>query len=128
MIRNGPVGAGTDRKRPSDSKLFDVLLAFAVARRWPAVLSNAIEPGWVPTKMGGRSAPDDLTLGSVTQAWLAVSNDPAATVTGQYFRHQKPHNLHPAAHRVDLQDRLLAYCADLAGTPLPDGPAIPTDN
>lgn len=49
----------------ADSKLFDVVLAFAVARRWPKVLSNALEPGWVPTKMGGPSAPDDLSL-----AWL----------------------------------------------------------
>ena len=43
----------------AESKLCDVLLAFAVARRWPTVLSNALEPGWVPTKMGGRSALGD---------------------------------------------------------------------
>jgi len=103
----------------SDSKLLDVVLAFAVARRWPAVLSNALEPGWVPTKMGGAGAPDDLALGAVTQAWLAVSDDPAATVTGQYFRHQKPHAVHPAARREDLQDELLLYCAGLTDTPLP---------
>ena len=72
----------------SDSKLFDVVLAFAVARRWPGVLSNAVEPGWVPTKMGGPGAPDDMSLAPVTQAWLAVSADPAATVTGGYFYHQ----------------------------------------
>ncbi|HTB42124.1 MAG TPA: SDR family NAD(P)-dependent oxidoreductase [Acetobacteraceae bacterium] len=103
----------------SDSKLLDVVLAFAVARRWPAVLSNALEPGWVPTKMGGAGAPDDLALGAVTQAWLAVSDDPAATVTGQYFRHQKPHAVHPAARRENLQDELLLYCAGLTDTPLP---------
>ena len=62
----------------ADSKLFDVLLAFAVARRWPDVLSNALEPGWVPTRMGGPGAPDDLSLAPVTQAWLAVSSDAAA--------------------------------------------------
>jgi len=50
----------------SDSKLFDVMLAFAVARRWPGVLANALEPGWVPTKMGGAGAPDDLSLAPVT--------------------------------------------------------------
>ena len=104
----------------SDSKLLDVVLAFAVARRWPGAWSNALEPGWVPTKMGGPGAPDDLTLGAVTQAWLAVSEDAAATVTGQYFRHQRPQRVHPAAGRTDLQDQLLAYCADLTGTPLPD--------
>jgi NAD(P)-dependent dehydrogenase (short-subunit alcohol dehydrogenase family) len=43
----------------SDSKLFDLALAFAVARRWPDVLSNAVTPGWVATKMGGAGAPDD---------------------------------------------------------------------
>jgi NAD(P)-dependent dehydrogenase (short-subunit alcohol dehydrogenase family) len=103
----------------SDSKLLDVVLAFAVARRWPGVLANALEPGWVPTKMGGPGAPDDLRMGAVTQAWLAASDDPAATVTGQYFRHQKPHGVHPAARRPDLQDELLGYCAGISGTPLP---------
>jgi NAD(P)-dependent dehydrogenase (short-subunit alcohol dehydrogenase family) len=103
----------------SDSKLCDLLLAFGVARRWPNVLSNALEPGWVPTRMGGRSAPDDLKLGAVTQAWLAVSDDPDAKVTGQYFFHQKRHHVAPAARRADLQDRLLDYCANLTGTPIP---------
>ena len=37
----------------AESKLHDVMLAFAVARLWPNVLSNAVTPGWVPTKMGG---------------------------------------------------------------------------
>jgi NAD(P)-dependent dehydrogenase (short-subunit alcohol dehydrogenase family) len=104
----------------SDSKLFDVVLAFAVARRWPDVLSNALEPGWVPTKMGGAGAPDDLSLAPVTQVWLAVSDDPAARVTGQYFYHQKPRRVNAAARRTDLQDELLAYCADLTRVPFPD--------
>ncbi len=104
----------------ADSKLLDVALAFAVARRWPNVLSNALEPGWVPTKMGGTSAPDNLSLAPVTQAWLAVSDDPAAKVTGQYFYHQKLRRVNPEARRTDLQDALLAYCADLAGVALPN--------
>ena len=103
----------------SDSKLYDVMLAFAVARRWPTVFSNAMEPGWVATKMGGAGAPDDLSLAPVTQAWLAVSDDPAAKVTGQYFYHQKPRRVNPAAERTDLQERLLAYCAEVTGVTLP---------
>ena len=59
----------------SESKLFVTALAFAVARHWPDVLSNAVDPGWVPTKMGGPGAPDDLTQGHLTQTWLAVSDD-----------------------------------------------------
>src|ERR1700678_2123979 len=69
----------------SDTKLHDVLLAFAVARRWPSVFSNALEPGWVATKMGGAGAPDDLEEGYRTQVWLAASDDAAAKVTGEYF-------------------------------------------
>ena len=103
----------------SDSKLFDMVLAFAVARRWPGVLSNAVEPGWVPTKMGGPGAPDDMSLAPVTQAWLAVSTDPAATVTGGYFYHQRPRATHPAAGDVKVQDELLDYCAELSGVELP---------
>jgi NAD(P)-dependent dehydrogenase (short-subunit alcohol dehydrogenase family) len=103
----------------ADSKLCDVVLAFAVARRWPNVLSNALEPGWVPTKMGGPGAPDDLSLAAVTQVWLAVSDDPAATVTDKYFYHQQPRDVHPAARSVDIQDNLLNRCAELTGVVLP---------
>lgn len=99
----------------SDTKLHDALLAFAVARRWLKILSNAVEPGWVPTKMGGPAAPDDLVLGAVTQAWLAVSDDPAACVTGGYFYHQQRKPPHPAVERVNLQDRPLDYCRGLTG-------------
>src|SRR5438128_3908595 len=84
----------------SDSKLHDVLLAFAVARRWPEVLSNALEPGWVPTKMGGPGATDDLDAGHRTQVWLAVSNDAAARVSGGYFYHLRPRSPHQAVFDV----------------------------
>jgi NAD(P)-dependent dehydrogenase (short-subunit alcohol dehydrogenase family) len=103
----------------SDSKLLDVVLAFAVARRWPSVLSNALEPGWVPTKMGGPGAPDDLSLAAVTQTWLAVSDDPAVRVTGQYFYHQQRRRVHPAALQKDLQNELLSYCAGVTSVPFP---------
>jgi NAD(P)-dependent dehydrogenase (short-subunit alcohol dehydrogenase family) len=104
----------------SDSKLDDVLLGFAVARRWPQVRSNAVTPGWVATKMGGRGAPDDIALGAVTQAWLAAGQDPRTDVTGEYFYHQQTRSTHPAAHDPRVQDALLDYCAALTTTPLPD--------
>ena len=103
----------------ADSKLFDVVLAFAVARRWPHVLSNALEPGWVPTKMGGPGAPDDMELAPVTQAWLATSTDPEATVTGRYFYHQRLRDTNPAASSIEMQEGLLAKCASLTSVVLP---------
>jgi NAD(P)-dependent dehydrogenase (short-subunit alcohol dehydrogenase family) len=103
----------------SDTKLHDVMLAFAIARRWPDVGSNALEPGWVPTKMGGPGAPDDLDAGHRTQVWLAVSHDPAATVTGQYFFHMRQRTPNPAAHDAGRQDALLDACRSLSGIEMP---------
>jgi len=104
----------------SDSKLHDILLAFGVARRWSGVLSNAVHPGWVATKMGGSGAPDDLKAAPRTQAWLAVSDEPAASVTGEYFFHMKRREPSAAARDADLQDRLIEVCERLSGIRLPD--------
>ncbi len=103
----------------SDSKLHDVMLAFAVARLWPDVLSNAVEPGWVATKMGGPGAPDDLNEGYRTQVWLAASNDQAATVSGEYFYHKRPRKPLPAARDKNLQEKLLEACRSFSGIELP---------
>lgn len=103
----------------SDSKLHDAWIAFGMARRWPDALSNALEPGWVATRMGGPGAPDDLGKGAETQAWLAVSDDRAARVTGEYFFHRRPKPASADARRADLQDRLLDYCARISGVALP---------
>jgi len=102
-----------------DTKLHDVLLAFAVARRWPDVLSNALEPGWVPTKMGGSEATDDLDQAHRTQVWLAVSDDPAATVSGGYFYHMNRKDPLPASLDVGLQDRLMDFCSRVTGVDFP---------
>jgi NAD(P)-dependent dehydrogenase (short-subunit alcohol dehydrogenase family) len=102
----------------AESKLYDVLLAFAVARRWKDVKSNALEPGWVATKMGGPSAPDDLHQGCVTQAWLATSNDELARSTGGYFYHQRPRAPNPIAADLKTQEDLLTECARISGIPL----------
>ncbi|MGR6432309.1 SDR family NAD(P)-dependent oxidoreductase [Rhizobium sp. PAMB 3174] len=102
----------------SESKLHDVLLAFAFARYWPDVLSNALEPGWVPTRMGGPAATDDLDQAHRTQTWLAVSNDPAAVVTAGYFYHMRPREVHAVARNHQQQDRLIEICERLSGLKL----------
>lgn len=99
----------------SESKLFVTALAFAVARHWPDVLSNAVDPGWVPTKMGGPAAPDDLTEGHLTQTWLAVSHDPAAQVSGAYWHHRKKQRPTAEVLDPDFQDQVVARLAELTG-------------
>jgi NAD(P)-dependent dehydrogenase (short-subunit alcohol dehydrogenase family) len=102
----------------SDSKLHVTALALVVARRWPDVLSHAVDPGWVPTRMGGPGAPDDLEQGHLTQTWLAASDDPAATVTGGYWHHRRRQAPAGAASDPAFQDALCAKLAELSGVPL----------
>jgi NAD(P)-dependent dehydrogenase (short-subunit alcohol dehydrogenase family) len=103
----------------SDTKFHDVLLAFAIARRWTDVFSNALEPGWVATKMGGPNAPDDLDAGHRTQVWLAASEDRAAKVSGDYFYHMRPRKPYPATRDEECQEKLLAACKQFSGIELP---------
>jgi NAD(P)-dependent dehydrogenase (short-subunit alcohol dehydrogenase family) len=99
----------------SDSKLFVTALAAAVARLWEDVLSNAVDPGWVPTKMGGLGAPDDLRLGHLTQEWLATSDDAQARTSGGYWHHQRRAEPAPAVKNQHFQDQLLEALARFTG-------------
>ena len=103
----------------SDSKLLITTLAAAIARRWPGVRSNSVDPGWVPTRMGGPGATDDLRLGYQTQVWLATSGDRAAAVTGGYWYHGRTRA--PAAAVTDrtFQNALLHELARITGVSMP---------
>jgi len=103
----------------SDSKLHVLMLCKAAARKWPQAYANAVDPGWVPTKMGGQGAPDDLQKGYETQVWLAVSNDEKAKVSGRYFHHQKESLYNPEADDVLSQDRFLSLCEEITGVSFP---------
>ncbi len=98
-----------------DSKLCDVLLAFAVARLWPSTLSNAVDPGWIRTRMGGRGAPSPVARGAETPVWLATSDEPSALVSGHYLKDRQQQTPNPAAYDEGLQDALLRGCAALSG-------------
>jgi NAD(P)-dependent dehydrogenase (short-subunit alcohol dehydrogenase family) len=117
-----PCAAVAARGRSSgsypDSKLFVTTLTAAIARLWPDVLSNAVDPGWVPTRMGGPGAPDDLRLGHLTQEWLATSDDPDARTSGGYWHHQRRIEPHPAIRDRRFQDELLDALGRLTATRL----------
>jgi NAD(P)-dependent dehydrogenase (short-subunit alcohol dehydrogenase family) len=102
----------------AESKLHVVALAMALARRWPQVLSNAVNPGWARTKMGGPGAPVDLDTGQRTQTWLAVSDEPAALVTGRYWHHLRQEQPAGEAADPEFQGRLIDQLAELTGVSL----------
>lgn len=101
----------------SDSKLHDVLLALAFARRWSDVRSNAVDPGWIATRMGGPSAPGGLEEGTATQVLLA--GDDAPPDTGGYWYREAREDPHPAASDPETQDALLSACEQLSGVAIP---------
>ena len=104
----------------ADSKLYNVFLAFAVAGRWKDVASNALEPGWVATKMGGAGAPDSLADAPLTQVWLASSVDAMALQSGGYYYHKKPQAVHHDARNTEIQEMLIDKCAEISGIELPE--------
>jgi NAD(P)-dependent dehydrogenase (short-subunit alcohol dehydrogenase family) len=103
----------------SDSKLHVLILSMAVARKWPEVYANAVDPGWVPTKMGGTNAPDNLQKGAETQTWLAVSDNEEAKVSGRYFYHKKEKHYLPEASDSILQEKFLTMCERISGVRFP---------
>ena len=111
--------SGNPRITYADSKLHVVMLCLAVARKWPQVYSNAVDPGWVPTKMGGRGAPDDLHKGYETQVWLAGSNEEQVKVSGRYFFHKKERHSSHEADDLLLQERFLTLCKEVTGVSFP---------
>ena len=99
----------------SDTKLHNIILAKAVSRRWENVYANAVHPGWVSTKMGGKRAPDSLQKGIETQVWLATSGEPEAKVSGAYFYHKSRERYHHSADDVEIQEKFLQRCGELSG-------------
>jgi NAD(P)-dependent dehydrogenase (short-subunit alcohol dehydrogenase family) len=111
--------SNTSRINYSDSKLHVLMLSMAVARKWLDVYSNAVDPGWVPTKMGGHGAPDNLQKGYETQVWLAVSDEDKAKVSGRYFHHKRETSYNPEASDVKVQEKFFKLCEGITGVPFP---------
>ncbi|WP_306739483.1 SDR family NAD(P)-dependent oxidoreductase [Arthrobacter sp. B0490] len=105
-----------------DSKLFVTAFVAALARVRPDLRAAAVDPGWVPTRMGGPNAPDDLDLGHRTQVWLATADDQDAPASGGYWYHRRRREPHDAVHDTGFQDDLLRVLAGETGVALPCGP------
>lgn len=98
-----------------DSKLHNIILAFAFARKWTDCTSNAVDPGWVPTKMGGASAMDDLGAAVDTFAMLAAGEGATEGQTGKYWYQRKSKSCEPAAGDEQVQEKLLKDLERISG-------------
>ena len=103
-----------------DTKLHNIMLAFAFARRMKGVQSNSVDPGWVPTKMGGRSASGDLQAAVDTYVMLAEGSGRAEDVSGRHWFMRKERAPMKQAGDVQVQDRLLRELEKVSGVKIPE--------
>ncbi|WP_295730524.1 SDR family NAD(P)-dependent oxidoreductase [uncultured Limosilactobacillus sp.] len=102
----------------SSSKLALMIFTEYIAKKWPDVIVNAVDPGWVPTRMGGPAANDDLHGGYSSQVWLATSNDRLAQTSGNCYYHLKLEDYDKRADQEHLQAQLVAKLSQLTGIAL----------
>ncbi|KIW02645.1 uncharacterized protein PV09_06084 [Verruconis gallopava] len=109
--------AWSDSQGYANSKMHNVMFAKAIARKWRDVQSTSMDPGWQPTKMGGKNAPGDLQS-SVSTYVMLVEED---IESGKYF---KPGRREAVPSKfcedIEAQDKLLRLCETFTGVSLPN--------
>lgn len=103
----------------SDTKLHDSMLSFECAVRYPDVISNCVDPGWVKTRMGGPKASDPVETGAETQVWLATSVEPVARTSGQYIKRREVLTPNPLTQDADARRALVEELERITGLALP---------
>ncbi|CAK7245873.1 MAG: hypothetical protein STHCBS139747_007478 [Sporothrix thermara] len=104
-----------------DSKLHNVMLAKYFARHGVDAAA-AVDPGWVPTKLGGRSAPDSIDDSARTYMMVALGTGAAKTAaSGAYFANSREVSPQAVASDEAQQDALVAKLAELSGVTISHG-------
>ncbi|MQS75535.1 SDR family NAD(P)-dependent oxidoreductase [Companilactobacillus halodurans] len=103
----------------SSSKLQVILLMKQVAKKWPDVAVNSVDPGWVPTRMGGKFANDDLTMGYTTQIELATAEKYQKT-TGHDFHHLRIASYDKRIDDEKIQTEFIEKLVEMTGIKIPD--------
>ena len=103
----------------ADSKLHNVVLANAVARRWKDVQCNSVDPGWVKSKLGGSYAMGSTQAGADTLVDLAAPDINKSVGTGQHFASRRPTQPHRTGSNEGKQEELMSIYAKLSGIKFP---------
>lgn len=105
----------------SDSKFQDILLSFAFARKFKdTTVSNVLDPGWVPTKMGTASATGDITASVKTYVDLALAEgNVKETDTGKFWESSKNIKAVRGSEDEARQEMLLKFCEDATDVKVP---------
>jgi NAD(P)-dependent dehydrogenase (short-subunit alcohol dehydrogenase family) len=82
------MGGGALAYRVSKAALNLLTRVMAADLQGENILVNAVDPGWVATDMGGKSAPRTVAQGADTAVWLATLPDGGPS--GGFFRDRQP--------------------------------------
>lgn len=104
----------------NDSKLHVIMMAKIFARRFGAgVECNAVDPGWVPTKMGGESAPGSIADSIECFNMVTLGEGASAGKTGAYFYNSAEDAYLEVADDQAAQEELLTKLAEFSGVQPP---------
>jgi NAD(P)-dependent dehydrogenase (short-subunit alcohol dehydrogenase family) len=107
------LGRETDPRRAyAESKACDVALALAWNRRLPDVISVAVDPGWVKTKLASPGAPGDVSSSADTIAFCCTAPDLASA---PYWKNRAPTPVPGPLRDPALQDAIFAACDRMVG-------------
>ena len=102
----------------SDSKLHDIWIANAVARRWKGVQSCSMDPGWIKTNMGGSNATGHVSTPAKAIADFVDGKLSIGDRTGVYLNQSKEEEPLAAASDEKKQDQLFALLEKVSGLKL----------
>lgn len=103
----------------SNSKLHDVMLANAFARRWKDVQVISMHPGWVRTKMGGSAPGSAKTPAKALARWVEGEGPIGKVKSGAFVTTDGEDTPHKGAGDEDKQEELLKICEEISGVPVP---------
>jgi NAD(P)-dependent dehydrogenase (short-subunit alcohol dehydrogenase family) len=103
----------------SNSKLHDVMVANAFARRWNDVQVVSMHPGWVRTKMGGAAPGSTDKPAKALLQWAVGEGELAKLPSGSFFTVSGRESTHPGAGKEIKQEELLKICKEVSGVGIP---------
>ncbi|KAI0189769.1 short chain dehydrogenase [Xylaria flabelliformis] len=117
-------GRFSDRSAYADTKLYNIMFGYAFARRFASrgVIVNSIDPGWVPTKMGGAAARGDILESERLYVILAEGSGEAEGKNGCYWENgtRGPAQAKKDAYDEQAQDALLKKLEEITGLAVPE--------
>ncbi|KAI1630767.1 short chain dehydrogenase [Biscogniauxia mediterranea] len=108
----------------ADTKLYNTMFAFAFARRFGSkgVVAHSVDPGWVPTKMGGPGAAGNIKESERLYVMLAEGSGEAEGMNGCFWENgcKGPAESKQDAQDEKAQDALLNKLEKVTGIRAPE--------